>query len=463
MRGTVTAVNLEAVHRGLAVNPALDLDLLAPLAHTNHESTLVALASRTDLDASLAGQLARSEHQSVREMLAANPFAAPHVWPLLAGDPAQPVREALAAGQSRYGMPDRERPLPEPAQLALAEDLDVEVRNALAYRGDLTPAVALRLSIDASVRVRRSLASRWRPFPEAVLRGLLLDVDREVRRSALVRSEPPRDRVPWLLADRSTRRETARVAVLDRVQLAGLVNDVDPAVREAVAANPRAALDAVLPLGDDRDEDVRTAMMLRPDLPDDDRARIQATVEPQNFHLAEWLLPANAPLEQRLASVASPFVFCRRAVAFSADLPAAAVRRLAADEDWSVRLLLAEHHPDVPGEILPDLLHSGHSGWELVRLPQMPVEALVAFAESDEGEGRMRRLAATSPNLPPRLAVALSAHADVVTREYAAENPVLPPDRIVELLDDCDISVVAAAARNPSLPRDVAVRLLSPA
>jgi hypothetical protein len=156
-------------------------------------------------------------------------------------------------------------------------------------------------------------------------------------------------------------------------------------------------------------------------------------------------------LARRLAHVDSPYAFCRRAVACSPDLPADAVQRLAVDDDYSVRLLLAEHHDGAPAELLVDLIPSvGHSLWDLVKHPNLPGEALAGFAVA--GDDTIRVAAATSPNLPAPIAVRLAGHEDVRTRRAVAANPALPVPEILRLLRDPDLDTVTAAASNPRLP-----------
>ncbi|WP_344504582.1 hypothetical protein [Dactylosporangium maewongense] len=473
-----------AILRGLAANPGLDPLLLAPLLTAADAAVLDALARRADLPAPAASALARHPDPQLRRALAGNPSAAPHAWRVLSTDPDEAVRVALARGHSTDHRPAVDLPLPGDAQLALAADAAVPVRLALARRRDLSEPARLWLATDPSAGVREALARSWPSPPEPVLRQLLTDPDPAVRRAAVssaFSSALPADLLPGLLADLATREDAARHALPPPatdpaaggtaaggagpargvgVDVAGLVGDADPAVREAVAGNPRVPLAAVLALADDPDEDVRVAVMLRPDLPDAERRRISSGVEPQTYHVADWLRPAHASPAVRAAHARSPFVWCRRAVAFSSDLPAEAVAVLAADEDHSVRLLLAEHHPDVPGHILPDLVRStGHARWDLARHPAMPAGALAAMALGEDTD--LRRVAATAPNLPPAVAETLTRHADDTTRAYVAANPALPVPAVLALLDDPDPRVAEAAARNPRLPPATAGRLLA--
>ncbi|WP_196222620.1 hypothetical protein [Micromonospora sp. CP22] len=460
MISEVTPPAMVAVLRGLAANAALDMALLRPLLDSFDLLTLVALAEREDLTRAAAMALARRADPTLRRSLARNPVAAMHVWSVLVADPDRQVRCALARGHSRDFRTTVDLPLPEAAQRALAHDPDDQVRHALAYRPNPAMQVGLHLAADPSVPVRRAVAQSWRPLPDVVARALLADSDAEVRRGALLAMTPPPDLVTQLLADPETRQEAAEQAPLNSEDAAVLVTDPNPAVREAAARNRHTPLAMVLRLGRDPDEDVRAAAMLHPDLPDEAREQIAASVDTRDYHVADWLLPHRSTLAERLKHVDSRFVFCRRAVAFSPDLPTWAVARLAADEDYSVRLLLAENHPEAPADILPDLIRrAGHARWNLVNHPNMPAHALAEFAAS--GNDDLRRVAATSRNLPATAATQLATHDDHTTRHLVAANPALPLPEITRLLHDPDPQLAEAAAHNPHLPPRLARQLIA--
>jgi hypothetical protein len=174
--------------------------------------------------------------------------------------------------------------------------------------------------------------------------------------------------------------------------------------------------------------------------------------------MASWLLDAS--LDVRLAHVDSPFAFCRRAVALSKPLPAAAIARLAADEDFSVRLLLAETHPELPADLFATVLpRSGHAAWLLSSHPSIPPDLLVTMAASDNDKNR--NVAATSPHLPAATAATLATHRDATTRRYVAGNDALPLPDLLRLLHDRNHAVVTAAASNPRLPPALAHDLLA--
>jgi hypothetical protein len=421
--------------RGLAANRGLGIDVLRPLADSHDEQTLEALARRDDLTEDIAVRLAAS----TAAVLAGNPVAVTHAWPQLIGHPAAPVRRALAAHA------------PGPALRILAHDPDPGVRRSVAGRRDLPDDLIEHLAADRSASVRREIAGHPRR-PDT----LLTDRDDQVRRSA-VRTPPPDDLLPALLADPATRPEAAR-HLRDHHRAAALRDDPDPWVRVTLAENDHLPYAVVSPLGADADEEVRTAVMLRRDTPDPDRHTIAATLDDHDTHVSDWLRPQQATLTERLAHLRSPFVFHRRAIAFSTDLPPDAVNTLAADDDHTVRLLTARNSPGVPGHILPDLLRrAGHDRWEFAAHPAMPAAALAAFAA---GEPELRQVAATGRNLPPEIAATLVTDSDFQTRCHAAANPALPLPLIRQLLYGPDHDLARHAARNPALPPAEAEKII---
>ncbi|MER5264651.1 hypothetical protein ABTZ99_21510 [Actinosynnema sp. NPDC002837] len=449
---TPTEVTRPFLTRGLAENTGLGFDVVRPLLAGADRQVLMAPAVRRDLPPDAAGTPAGHPDAQVRAELAGS-LAARHAWARLAEDEDVRVRRALASNGLRHrrqGDPS----LPEPAARELVRDPDVEVRRETASWGPIE--AVLHLVDDPSPRVRGALAGRR--LPGATARTLLTDVDPEVRARAVLPETVPPDLVNVVPADPLLRSTAAKELPLTAESAAELAADPDPWVREAVVGNPHLPPALLSRLADDPHEDVRAAVMLHPDLPTDVRTRVEASVEPQDYHLARRLMPDQAPLAVRLEHVDSPFVFFRRAVVLSSDLPIDAVRRLAADPDHSVRLLLAENHPDVPGDVVAALIPCGHATWQLIKHPNLTAEALTAFAEGDDDYARAP--AASSPRLPLPVLVRLLDHPHHSTRITAALNPALPEPELRRLLSGNDVGLVTAAARNPSIPPALARRLV---
>jgi hypothetical protein len=424
-----------AIRRGLAANTGLPFDVVRPLVHAADDRTARALAAREDITPEAVDVLAGHPDVGVRKALATAGRAATR----LAGDPEQEVRHALAAA-----------PVPPDVLWRLAHDEDEMVRAQVARHGPPEHVVHV-LARDASTRVRAAVALNNPPEP--VLRLLLADPDPHVRRHATAMTPPPPDLLDALLADEATRAAAARWAT----PTPALAEDPDPTVRRNVAGNPATPLVLLLSLAEDPVWYVREDVMLHPTLPDDVRARVESTVQAQPYHLASWLLQARTPLAERLRHVDSPFVYFRRAVAYSTDLPQDAIDRLAADEDFRVRLVLAQQHKTVSDELLAALVPElGNAKWALAEHPALHADP---FAASEDSQ--LRIFAAMNPRLAPRTALLLTTDSNPAVRRKAAANPALPVEAVLKLLEDSDDEVVTGAASNPVLPEHLARELLS--
>src|SRR5690606_17163014 len=148
----------------------------------------------------------------------------------------------------------------------------------------------------------------------------------------------------------------------------------------------------------------------------------------------------------------------RRLAAHSPHLPAGLVALLAADEDFVVRLLLSEHHPDPPGDLLLAVALASPSGTRPDRVchPNFPSAGLARLARS--GDPVARALALRDPALGPADVERLSRDADPAVRSAAARDERLPAPRLQELLDDPEAA--GSAARNPGLPEASMKRIL---
>ncbi|MFF4041271.1 hypothetical protein [Streptomyces sp. NPDC001816] len=108
----------------------------------------------------------------------------------------------------------------------------------------------------------------------------------------------------------------------------------------------------------------------------------------------------DADVLQQCATSAHPWLWHSAAVCPA--LPPDLVELLARDEDFAVRLLLCEFHPEPPPQLLLDLyLNDSHRAVKmLIANPHFPPAGLAArFANSPDPE--QRRLALHDPALTP--------------------------------------------------------------
>ncbi|MGW3769819.1 hypothetical protein [Actinomadura verrucosospora] len=337
-------------------------------------------------------------------------------------------------------------------------------RNFAAYGGDQR----FRLATDPDVQVRRSLAGCWergRRLPEEVLEILADDPDDYVRWEVVSHSNVPMQSLIKLLSDpmpdiRAEARE--RIAETPAGPPGGwtpmtpeeadaLVTSGDAAARERAAQNPLLSVDVVRRLTRAPESRVRLAASSHPALTENERAAIDVEIDPEiRYHLPQWtlLLPLDAVEVRRHAT--SAHVLIRRGLARRKDLPKDVKARFATDEDFAVRLLLAENSHDVPVELLLEIWRewAGLSQWQIKE--RIPHEGLRRF--TDDPHPRMRALALDDPQTPPELVDGLSRDEDPWVRWCALRDPRLSPQRVTELLEDDNPNLHRGAAADPRLP-----------
>lgn len=220
----------------------------------------------------------------------------------------------------------------------------------------------------------------------------------------------------------------------------------------SLARNPTFPADLASRLAGHDDPAVRLAVSARPELSEEDRAAIDWEVGPEDrLDTLRWVWDARTDADALRRCATSAHTWLRRSAAVCPQLPADCVQLLADDEDFAVRLLLAEFHPQAPPELLLDLyLHGTHRAvGMLIADERFPAAGLAArFAE--DPDPRARALAVRDPDATPELLERLSHDPDVSVRETAARDRRLPVRRLVELLEDPGAG--AAAAANPALP-----------
>ncbi|AQU70489.1 hypothetical protein [Streptomyces niveus] len=323
------------------------------------------------------------------------------------------------------------------------------------------------LAADADPRVRAAACARWEDLAPPLRERLLADTDNAVLTVALLAHHTgvpmPRE-VFAALPD--PRRALERCRLAPELE-AELVGDGDAEVRRTLAANPGLGTHGVAVLAQDPQDDIRSAVALRPDLTEEQRATVRHDFDPTSMsmsmsHTLPWVedLHGDADAMRHLAASSHPLV--RRSVARARHLPLDVVARLARDDDRVVRLFLAESCEDAPADMLLEvwrwwdgsLSHPGRPRSH----PNFPRTGLLRYAA--DPSGRMRRLAMDDPESTPVDVARLARDPEAEVRRRAAEDPRLSPADAVRLLNDPEAHVRGTAVRNPQLPARVLAGLL---
>ncbi|OKJ14009.1 hypothetical protein AMK19_11770 [Kitasatospora sp. CB01950] len=441
---------------GLAANPAAPPEVLRRLLDDTAEGDGAGwLARRPELpDGVLEAALGHPDWR-VRAALAERPALDPAVLTALAADRDRRVRRAAASAAHRV-------PLPESVLAALAADRDPDTRRRVPGAPGLPVELLVRLAQDGSPPVRAAAvaANSWCRLPPRVRTALRADRDPAVRAAVqrALRVERP---LPVTLAgyiaesDPVRRERTAAGAALERALGEWLVLDDDPRIRRAAAGNPRLPTDLALALAADPDAAVRLAVSLRPDLTEEQRSAVDHGASEVSAELPWVAERAGDPAELvRLARSGHPLV--RRAVAALRHLPGEAVAVLAEDPEPSVRLALAVHCADAPGELLRSVYAELLGPSSLPGLERFAAPGLARWAERPEPALRLAAL--RDPELAPEVLARLAEDPDASVARAAAGDPRLPLEVLLGLLESG--ARPGAAAANPALPVGFMLRLL---
>ncbi|WP_329113835.1 hypothetical protein [Streptomyces sp. NBC_01465] len=346
----------------------------------------------------------------------------------------------------------------------LYDDLLAGPSRALAAELLELPAHHLPgLAADADPRVRTAACARWEDLSEPLQERLLADTDNTVRTAALLAHHTGTPMPRMVFAALSTQRLALERCRFEPELEADLVRGSDAEVRRVLAANPGLSVRGIAVLAQDPHDDIRSAVALRPDVTEEQRAQVPYDFDPTSAsHTLPWVadLHGDTDAMRRLASSSHPLV--RRSVARAQHLPPDVVRRLARDEDRVVRLFLAESCDDAPADLLLEVWRwwdGSLSHPDRPRShPNFPRTGLLRYA--DDPSGRMRRLVLDDPQSTPADVARLARDPEAEVRCRAAEDPGLSPADAVRLLNDPAAHVRGTVIRNPRLPARVLAGLL---
>ncbi|MDV9175838.1 hypothetical protein R6V09_37690 [Streptomyces sp. W16] len=451
--------HLDAALRALSWNPATPAGVLLRLLKLDHRDVRRTVAQRAHLPLEVVDAILADPEPRLRQDFADSVSADPAQRARLVDDPSPKVVLALAIGPTPYR--GRVEPLPDWAYERLLKNPDERIRHESVLWSVVPAHVLAGLADHPDSVLRRASCRAWEELPDATRELLLRDDDLKVRQAAAVQvCREDADRTAWLVESLGNSwpvDEVLRTGLLSREFAEHMVAQPHPV---SVAANPSLPPDLVRQLAVDPDPRIRLVVSARPELTEPERAAIDYTVDPEaRLRPLDWVWDAREDVEVLRRCATSAHTWLRRSAAVCPALPPDMVELLARDEDFAVRLLLCEFHPEPPPELLLDLyLYGSHRAVEmLIAKPGFPSAGLAArFLDSPDP--RQRRLALRDPALTPE-------DLDRLSREglpgLVARDPRLPLARIRELLADPDM--LGSVAGNPALPVEDMQRLLDAA
>jgi hypothetical protein len=347
----------------------------------------------------------------------------------------------------------------------LAADPSPRVRAELALHRDLPVRHLAALAVDPDPRVRDAAAPRaWTHLAASTQAALLADPDAGVRAEAVLRHHcsTPLSAADFaeLPSDRH-RERAARTCVLARELAEDLVHGTETELHSATAQNPNLNADLVALLGQDPEPHVRWLVSIRPDLTEAERSRIAIEFDPiARCNPLPWVRDLEDDEEAMRRCATSAHVMLRRSAACAKNLPPDVVDLLAHDEDWVVRLFLAEHCAQAPAAVLLEMVESwnGYSAARMVEHPHFPRHGVMRYA--DGPNPRTRKLALLDPESTVELVERFSRDADSGVRWCALRDQRLSAASVIRLLNDPHQGIRDEAAADPRLPTRVLATLL---
>ncbi|MFC1435177.1 PE-PGRS family protein [Streptacidiphilus sp. N1-3] len=461
MRWKTASAGLRSAWRnGLARNPAAPSSVLLRLFDVAPEERLPSWLIHRELPEEVVGAWVAHPEWRVRKGLAERWALNAEQRAALFRDPSPNHRWIFltCAVEGRSALTDA-------TYAELAADPSPRVRAELALHPDLPVRHLVTLAVDPDAKVRRAAVPRaWAQLTPSTQAALLADPDTDVRAEAVLRhhcSAPLSAADFAALPDDSHRERAARTCVLTRGLAEDLVRGTETALRGATAQNTNLDTDLVALLGQDAEPNVRWLVSVRPDLTEAERSRTAVEFDPRaRCNPLPWVRELEDDEEAMRRCAASAHVMLRRSAACAKNLPPDVVDRLAHDEDWVVRLFLAEHCDQAPADVLLEMLQSwnGYSAARMIEHPNFPRQGALRYA--DDPNPCLRRLALLDPESTVELVERFSRDPDSGVRWSALRDPRLSPASVIRLLDDPGHGIRDEAAADPRLPTRVLTALL---
>ncbi|MFE9097980.1 PE-PGRS family protein [Streptomyces sp. NPDC007264] len=347
----------------------------------------------------------------------------------------------------------------------LAADPSPRVRAELALHRDLPVRHLAALAADPDPQVRKVAVPRaWIHLAPSAQAALLADPDAEVRTEAFLQyhCSAPLSAADFAeLPSDGARERAARTCLLSRELAEDLVHGTETVLRSATAQNPNLDTDLVALLGQDPEPNVRRPVSVRPDLTEAERSRIAVEFDPTaRCNPLRWVRDLEDDEEAMRRCATSAHVMLRRSAACAKNLPPDVVDLLAHDEDWVVRLFLAEHCAQAPADVLLEMAQSwnGYSAARMIEHPNFPRQGTLRYA--DDPNPRTREFALLDPKSTAELVERFSRDADSGIRWLALRDQRLSAASVIRMLDDPYHGIRDEAAADPRLPTRVLAALL---
>ncbi|MFE2021843.1 hypothetical protein ACFW9O_27760 [Streptomyces sp. NPDC059499] len=423
--------------RGIAFNPAAPSDVLVRLLDQGAGEAGLLMCEGRDLPDAVVDAALRHPAEVIRRALARNRYVDPARLAPLATDPSGIVRARLAAGPPHY--PRWVRPLPDDilVTLLLAQDGGEDGKvTAKEIVGELDSSRQIPLSFFRSIaghehpELRIRATWRWQSLTPAQRAGLLEDPDPAVREAAQDRNwQLDPERVEAMLPSFGSRNEfvfatcALSPALVEHCFADGTVLPL--------ARNRHTPAYALARLARHPDAEVRALIAARPDVgPDlvaelgedpDEHVRMCARLHPFPRTWAEhWAIDR----------VIGHGPDCTCPIPESTTGPA-----VGPSPDWFAACAVSEE----------PVLRRVAASW-----PGLSAELAEPLAQDDDEEVRIR-LACHHPLAPPHLLldvfVTRPAH-----RPHLLALPAFPRTGWAHLVDHPDPEVRALAAADPALP-----------
>ena len=351
----------------------------------------------------------------------------------------------------------------------VAAHSDVRLREMLAHSGRVTAEQRIRMIDDPDPGVVMALleepfTAQPQPLPgwayrklaehPAVKRRLPLYLPSELSRAAVAAFADVEDEE---IASWARSRPTPEPEPMTVERARTIAAGDSTRERANIALEPGLPADVITTLSADPDPRVRTYVSMRPELSERQRAAIDYQVSTNDrLPRLDWVLEADGEQLQRCVSSAHPGV--RRSAACNTRLTADQIARLAADDDFPVRLLLCENQQAVPTDLVVRTYLEARviTRSELLSHPAITNADLTRYANSPHWGARA--LVVLDRRAPTDLIERLSRDEHPGVRNWIARDTRLSPQRLLELFEDPETT--AAAAANPNLPVELMVAIL---